>query len=68
MFIFPLLGLIVLRVVLGRRAVPVFQAVSTLCMGAVPRVTSILFFLLGVLMVADGIGWFCGYPLLPVSP
>jgi cytochrome c biogenesis protein CcdA len=68
MFILPLLGLIVLRAVLGGRAVTFFQAVSTFCMGAMPRVTAVLFFLLGFVMVADGIGWFCGYPLLPVSP
>ncbi len=66
-FVLPLMGLIGLRVVLGERAEPWFQALAKFCVGVMPRLTAILFLLIGLVMVADGIGWFCGHPLLPVS-
>lgn len=66
-FIVPLLGLIGLRAILGNRADPWFQAVEKFCIHVMPRLTAVLFFLIGLVMVADGIGWFCGYPLLPVT-
>jgi hypothetical protein len=37
-------------------------------MRVVPALAAVLFFALGLLMVADGIGWFLGHPLIPVSP
>lgn len=67
-FIVPLLCLMALRYVLAERADGCFQALAKFCLGVVPRLTAILFLILGLVMVADGIGWFCGYPLLPVSP
>lgn len=66
-FVLPLLALIGLRVVMADRADAWFQALAKFCMTAMPRVAAVLFLLLGLVMVADGIGWFAGYPLLPVS-
>lgn len=67
-FVFPLMGLIGLRAVLGERAEPWFQALARFCLSAMPRLAAILFLIVGLIMAADGIGWFLGYPLLPVKP
>lgn len=67
-FILPLLCLIGLRSMLAERADVWFLALAKFCLGVIPRLTAILFFIAGLVMVADGIGWFFGYPLLPVSP
>lgn len=67
-FIVPMAGLIGLRFVMGEQAEPRFRALAGFCVRVMPRLTAVLFLIVGLVMVADGIGWFCGHPLLPVSP
>ena len=67
-FIIPLLALIGLRMILGAQADGGLQALTQFCLRILPRVAAVLFLLLGLVLLADGIGWFCGYPLLPVEP
>lgn len=67
-FVVPLLTLIGLRMILGARAEAWLHALTNFCLRIMPRAAAVLFFLLGLVMIADGIGWFCGYPLLPVTP
>jgi cytochrome c biogenesis protein CcdA len=67
-FVLPFLVLIGLRVITPRLADRIFQPLSNFAMRVVPALAAVLFFALGLLMVADGIGWFLGHPLIPVSP
>lgn len=67
-FVVPLLALVGLRVILGSRADGWLQALTQFCLRIMPRVAAVLFLLLGLVLIADGVGWFCGYPLLPVKP
>lgn len=67
-FVLPFLCLIVFRFVMPRRAGKLFQVLAAFCLSLMPRLTALLFFTVGIVLVADGIGWFVGFPLLPVSP
>lgn len=66
-FILPFLCLIGFRFVMPRRAGKLFQVLAAFCLSVMPRLTALLFFTAGIILVADGIGWFFGFPLLPVS-
>lgn len=66
-FIMPLLGLIGLRLLLAERADVWFQSLAKFCLRTMSRLAALLFLVLGLVLVVDGIGWFLGCPLLPVS-
>jgi len=68
LFVLPFLCLIALRFLMPHHAGRCFQVVSDFALKVMPRLVVLLFFLVGLVMVVDGIGWFLGYPLLPVSP
>ncbi len=66
-FVLPLLSLIGLRFFFPQRAGRIFQSLASLSLSVLPKLTAAVVVVLGLVLVADGIGWFLGHPLLPVS-
>ena len=64
-FISPLIGIVILRVWLGSKAEPILGRISNFMERVGGRVVMILIFLLGVVLMIDGIGWHLGHPLIP---
>jgi len=67
-FLLPLALVPVLRVVLGARSQPFFDAVSRFSEIWGRRLIAAVLLLLGALLVVDGVGWFLGRPLFPLPP
>ena len=65
-FALPLASLVLLRAVVGERASGLFDTVNRLFSVWGRRVLIAALVALGLIMVADGIGWFLGRPLIPV--
>jgi cytochrome c biogenesis protein CcdA len=68
LFLLPLALVPVLRLVLGARSQPFFDAVSRFSEVWGQRLIAAALLLLGALLVGDGVGWFLGRPLLPLPP
>ncbi len=66
-FVFPFLCLIGLRYLLPRQAERCFQVFADFAVRAMPWLVAWLFLIVGLVMLADGVGWLLGFPLLPVS-
>lgn len=66
-FVLPFLCLIGFRFAMPQHAGKLFQTLADFCLSMMPKLTALLFFLVGLVMAADGVGWFLGHPLLPVS-
>jgi cytochrome c biogenesis protein CcdA len=66
-FVLPLLSLIGLRFLFPQQAGRIFQSLASLSLSVLPKLTAVVVVVLGLVLVADGIGWFLGHPLLPVS-
>ena len=64
-FIAPLIGIVILRAWIGARAEPILGWISNFMERVGGRVVMILIFLLGVVLMIDGIGWHLGHPLIP---
>jgi cytochrome c biogenesis protein CcdA len=67
MFVMPFVCLIGVRFLMPRHAEYCFRTVADVALKAMPHIIVLFFVLTGVVLVADGIGWFVGYPLIPVS-
>ncbi len=67
LFVFPFLCLMGLRFLMPHHAGRFFQSIADFALKVMPWLAAVLFFLAGLVMVADGIGWFLGHPVLPVS-
>jgi cytochrome c biogenesis protein CcdA len=67
-FLLPLALVPVLRVALGGRSQPFFDAVSRFFEVWGRRLIAAVLLLLGGLLVVDGVGWFLGHPLFPLPP
>ena len=65
-FILPLAALVVIRAALGARAAGLFDAVNRLFSVWGKRLLIAGLIIVGLVFVADGIGWLVGRPLLPV--
>jgi hypothetical protein len=64
--VLPLIGLGILRLLLADRSQRIFARLADLAGAWGPRIFAVLLILLGVVFVADGVGFLFGYPLLPV--
>jgi cytochrome c biogenesis protein CcdA len=64
-FVAPLAGLVVIGKLAGRRAEAILDAVRRFTEKLWPRVVVAVLVLLGVVLVADAIGWFFDRPLIP---
>jgi len=65
-FLTPLILLVVLKAALGRRGDQLLSRVKEFFDRWGSRIVAVLLLGLGLILVADGIGWFYGAPLLPV--
>lgn len=66
-FVTPFLIMLLLPFLLPSQSEACFAALTRFAAAALPLITALLCFVLGVVMAVDGIGWLLGYPLLPVS-
>lgn len=66
-FVAPLVAIILLRVLLGRRADGALAAVNRFMEKWGRRIIMFLLIVLGLILVVDGVGWFVGRPLIPVG-
>jgi len=65
-FILPLVVLLLIRAVAGERAAGLFDAVNRIFARWGKRVLSAALIVIGLVVLADSIGWLIGRPLLPV--
>ena len=66
-FVAPLAAVIVLRLALGERSVGVLNRITQFLDRWGRRAMIAALLVVGVVLVADGIGWFLGHPLLPIQ-
>ena len=67
-FLLPLAALLVLRALLGARADRLFAWLAPALARWGHRLIVVVLLAIGLVAVADAIGWFLGYPLLPLPP
>ena len=65
-FVIPLAAIVALRLLLGERSTGILEAVKRFFESWGQRLIVVLLLMLGVVLAIDGIGWFLGYPLIPV--
>ena len=65
-FVTPLVAIVALRLILGERSTGILDAVKRFFDSWGQRLIVALLLMLGVVLLADGIGWFLGHPLIPV--
>ncbi len=63
-FTLPLIGLIVLRIIMGDKATALLEKITRFFSHWGKQIFIVSLYLLGPLLIADGIGWFTGYPIL----
>jgi cytochrome c biogenesis protein CcdA len=63
-FTLPLIGFIVLRIMMGNKATALLEKITRFFSHWGKQIFIISLYLLGPLLIADGIGWFTGYPIL----
>ena len=65
MYLLPLMLIVLMRRIFGRRSDPIFAAVARFLKRWGKRLLFFGLLGLGVVLVVDAIGWFFGFPLLP---
>ena len=63
-FALPLIGFIVLRLIMGQKATVLLGKITDFFSHWGKQVIVLSLYILGPLKIADGIGWFTGYPIL----
>lgn len=66
-FILPLVAIVMIRVVAGDRSEPVFDAINRFLSVWGRRIVIIVLFVLGLALLADGIGWMLGRSFIPIN-
>jgi cytochrome c biogenesis protein CcdA len=66
-FVLPLVALVIIRAALGDRSTPVFEAISNFLSAWGKRIVIVVLLLLGMALVADGIGWLLGRSFIPIG-
>jgi len=66
-FVLPLVAIVVVRVALGDRSKPIFAAVNRFLEHWGKRVVIIVLLLLGMVLLADSIGWLLGRSFIPID-
>ena len=65
-FVTPFAAIVALRLILGERSRNILDAVKGFFDSWGQRLIVAFLLMLGVVLLVDGIGWFVGYPLIPV--
>ncbi|GMR00915.1 MAG: hypothetical protein BMS9Abin19_0257 [Gammaproteobacteria bacterium] len=63
-FTLPLIGFIILRIMMGDKATALLEKITRFFSHWGKQIFIISLYFLGPLLIADGIGWFTGYPIL----
>ncbi|MFV2005638.1 MAG: GAP family protein [Gammaproteobacteria bacterium] len=63
-FTLPLIGFIVLRIMMGDKATALLEKITRFFSHWGKQIFIVSLYLLGPLLIADGIGWFIDYPIL----
>ena len=63
-FALPLIGFIVLRIIMGQKATVLLGKMTDFFSHWGKQIIVLSLYLLGTLLIADGVGWFTGYPIL----
>ncbi len=66
-FVLPLAVIVLAQLMVGERSKPFFEGIRRFLDRWGQRVVASLLLLLGALLAIDGVGWFLGHPLFPVS-
>lgn len=66
-FVLPFLVLVLIRILVPKKSESIFGSISLLVKRWGKPVIVSVFIILGLVLIADSIGWFVGYPLLPVN-
>ncbi len=66
-FVAPFLALVVIFFALPTQSGKICSGIARFAAAYLPKIAAALFFIVGLVMVADGIGWFVGYPILPTN-
>jgi len=67
LYLSPLMLIVLLRQLFGTRADPIFRAMTKFFERWGKRLMSFGMYCLGAVLVADAVGWFSGFPLLPIN-
>jgi len=67
LFVLPFLALIAVYFALPSKSEKICNWIARCTATYLPKIGAALFLIVGVVIVADGIGWFLGYPILPVD-
>lgn len=63
-FALPLIGFIVLRIIMGEKATALLSKITDFFSHWGKQAIVLSLYLLGPLLISDGVGWFIGYPIL----
>ena len=66
-FLTPLLLLVLVRILFPIHSEKIFQSTTSMVQRWGQQLIVGALIILGLILIADGIGWFLGYPLLPVD-
>jgi cytochrome c biogenesis protein CcdA len=66
-FVSPLVAMVVVRIVMGDRSIRVFEAIANFLSVWGKRIVIIVLLLLGMALIADGIGWLLGRSFIPID-
>jgi cytochrome c biogenesis protein CcdA len=66
-FVLPLVAMVVIRIVMGDRSNRVFEAISAFLSAWGKRLVILVLLLLGMALIADGIGWLAGRAFIPID-
>lgn len=66
-FVLPLTAIVLLRALLGQRMDAVMQAIQGFFDSWGKRLVMVLFILLGLILVVDGVAYFLGGPMIPIG-
>lgn len=66
-FVLPFAAMVIVRLALGERGNRVLEAVSTFLSAWGKRLVIVVLLLLGMALIADGVGWLAGRALIPIE-
>jgi cytochrome c biogenesis protein CcdA len=66
-FVLPLVAMVIIRIVMGDRSNRVFEAISDFLTVWGKRLVIVVLLVLGLALIADGIGWLAGRAFIPID-
>jgi cytochrome c biogenesis protein CcdA len=66
-FILPLVAMVAIRIALGERSNRIFEAIARFLSNWGKRIVIVVLLLLGMALIADGVGWLLGRSFIPID-